>query len=104
MPRRIESPDPMGASALDALTVQQGDYHHLELVESGSLDGVYTIETVVHATDLDLVLSEFHRSLKPGGRTAFYEYDHWSDHGVRQTKLSTEPLSPITSVDGSIWR
>ncbi|KAE8152459.1 S-adenosyl-L-methionine-dependent methyltransferase [Aspergillus avenaceus] len=65
-------------SALNALTVQQGDYHHLQPMASGSFDGVYTTETLVHATDLDRVVSEFYRVLRPGGRIAFYEYDHWS--------------------------
>ncbi|KAF7585909.1 hypothetical protein BBP40_009872 [Aspergillus hancockii] len=67
----------------------QGGYHHLQTAESGTLDGVHTIETLVHAIDLDRVLSQFYRSIKPWGRIAFYEYDHWSDYEVQQTYIST---------------
>ncbi|KAL5365208.1 S-adenosyl-L-methionine-dependent methyltransferase [Aspergillus floccosus] len=60
------------------VTVRQDDYHRLETVDEGSLDGIYTIETLVHARDLPAVLKEFRRVLKPGGRLALYEYDHWA--------------------------
>lgn len=44
------------------------------------MDGVYTMETLVHATDLDKVLRGFFRILKPGGRLVEHEYE---------TKVST---------------
>ncbi|KAM7193231.1 S-adenosyl-L-methionine-dependent methyltransferase [Rhypophila sp. PSN 637] len=59
-----------------SLTVQKMDYHHLEAIPSGSLDGAYTMETFVHATDPEAVLAGFFRVLKPGGRIALFEYDH----------------------------
>ena len=52
------------------------DYHHLEAIPSASLDGAYTVETLVHATDPEAVLAGFFRVLKPGGRVALFEYDH----------------------------
>ena len=52
------------------------DYHHLDGFPTESFDGVYTMETLVHATDPQRVLGEFFRVLKPGGSIALYEYDH----------------------------
>lgn len=58
------------------VTVRKMDYHHLEALDSESFDGVYTMETFVHATDPAAVLAGFHRLLRPGGRLALFEYDH----------------------------
>lgn len=58
------------------VTVRKMDYHHLETIPDASLDGVYTMETLVHATDPEAVLAGFLRALKPGGHVAFFEYDH----------------------------
>ncbi|EKV19535.1 MitM [Penicillium digitatum] len=58
------------------VTAQLGDYHHLEKFPTESLDGVYTIETLVHATDPKAVVEGFVRILKPGGSLALYEYAH----------------------------
>lgn len=55
------------------------DYHHLEPLGSESFDGVYTMETFVHATDPEGVLAGFYRVLRPGGRVAMFEYDHVPD-------------------------
>ncbi|KAK0644636.1 S-adenosyl-L-methionine-dependent methyltransferase [Cercophora newfieldiana] len=58
------------------VTVQHADYHHLDFLPPESLDGVYTMETLVHATDPESVLAGFFRILKPGGHIALFEYDH----------------------------
>ncbi|KAI0124140.1 S-adenosyl-L-methionine-dependent methyltransferase [Xylariales sp. AK1849] len=58
------------------VTVRKMDYHHLESLEDQSFDGVYTMETFVHATDPEAVLAGFYRLLRPGGRIALFEYDH----------------------------
>ncbi|KAK4201927.1 S-adenosyl-L-methionine-dependent methyltransferase [Triangularia verruculosa] len=58
------------------ITVQRMDYHHLETLSDESHDGVYTMETFVHATDPKAVLAGFYRILRPGGRLAQFEYDH----------------------------
>jgi sterol 24-C-methyltransferase len=60
----------------NTITVRKGDYHHLDAFADQTLDGVYTLETFVHATDPEAALAEFFRVLKPGGSAAFYEYDH----------------------------
>ncbi len=52
------------------------DYHHLDALTDESFDGVYTMETFVHATDPERALAEFFRVMKPGGSIAMYEYDH----------------------------
>ena len=52
------------------------DYHHLESLADESFDGVYTMETFVHATTPETVAEGFFRVLKPGGRIAMHEYDH----------------------------
>lgn len=59
-----------------AVTVRKMDYHHLDAFAGASFDGIYTMETFVHATDPERVLQEFLRVLKPGGKIALYEYDH----------------------------
>jgi sterol 24-C-methyltransferase len=51
----------------------EGDYHALAFPDT-SFDGVYTMETFVHAADPERVLSEFHRVLRPGGRIVMFEY------------------------------
>jgi sterol 24-C-methyltransferase len=60
----------------DAVTVRKMDYHHLDAFAAASFDGIYTMETFVHATDPERVLREFLRVLRPGGKIALYEYDH----------------------------
>jgi sterol 24-C-methyltransferase len=55
--------------------VEQGDYQHLNF-GSESFDGVYTMETLVHASDPDLAIQEFSRVLKPSGVLVLVEYEH----------------------------
>jgi ubiquinone/menaquinone biosynthesis C-methylase UbiE len=50
-----------------------GNYHNLPFADA-SFDGVYTMETIVHAHSLDKVLSEFYRILKPRGKVVLFEY------------------------------
>ncbi|KAL8710027.1 MAG: hypothetical protein Q9220_005298 [cf. Caloplaca sp. 1 TL-2023] len=63
----------------DKISVRVGDYHHLDHLSDNSLDGVFTMETFVHANDGKQVLNEFLRVLKPGGTLALYEYWHIGD-------------------------
>lgn len=56
--------------------VRKMDYHHLEGLDEESFDGIYTMETFVHATEPKQVLNGFYRILRPGGRISLFEYDH----------------------------
>ncbi|KAI0099944.1 S-adenosyl-L-methionine-dependent methyltransferase [Nemania sp. FL0031] len=58
------------------IRLRKMDYHNLESLDSQSLDGIYTLETFVHATDPEAALKGFYRLLKPGGRLALFEYDN----------------------------
>lgn len=60
----------------DSITVARGDYHHLDGFASDSLDGAYTMETFVHATDPEAAMAEFFRVIRPGGSIVMFEYDH----------------------------
>lgn len=55
------------------LEVRKMDYHHLENLPDNGFDGVYTMETFVHATEPEVVLENFYRVLRPGGRIALFE-------------------------------
>ncbi|MFI6107066.1 class I SAM-dependent methyltransferase [Streptomyces sp. NPDC051310] len=50
-----------------------GDYHALPFAD-GSFDGLYTMESFVHAADPRQALSEFFRVVRPGGRLVMFEY------------------------------
>jgi sterol 24-C-methyltransferase len=60
----------------DQIKLDVMDYHDLSQLEADEFDGVYTMETFVHATDPLVALQQFRRVLKPGGRLALFEYDH----------------------------
>lgn len=50
-----------------------GDYTKLPYPDN-HFDGVYTLETLVHAPDYKSALLEFRRVLKPGGKLVLFEY------------------------------
>ncbi|KAL4782033.1 S-adenosyl-L-methionine-dependent methyltransferase [Aspergillus varians] len=58
------------------IAVRKMDYHHLENFEAETFDGIYTMETFVHATDPEAVLAGVFRILQPGGHLSLFEYDH----------------------------
>lgn len=72
------------------VTADRGDYHHLENIPDNSLDGIYTMETFVHATDPKAVLEGFKRIIRPGGHIALFEYEH--------NHLENEPDDLATSM------
>ena len=58
------------------VSIRKGDYHDLSDLEDSTFDGIYTMETFVHATSSETAAREFFRVLKPGGALAMFEYDH----------------------------
>ena len=70
------------------ITVTIGDYHHLDVLADESFDGVYTMETFVHATEPEAAATGFFRVLRPGGSLAMYEYDH-VDYSTQRREVST---------------
>lgn len=60
-------------SNISSINLVNADYHALPFADE-SFDGVYTMETLVHAHEFKLVLSEFLRVLKPGGKIVLFEY------------------------------
>lgn len=73
----------------DQLAVKKMDYHHLDSFTDGMFDGIYTMETFVHATDPQAVLRNFFRVLRPGGRLALFEYDHELASGPEKGMVSS---------------
>ncbi|WIM98930.1 methyltransferase domain-containing protein [Actinoplanes oblitus] len=70
------------AGLQDRTEFHLGDYHKLPFPDE-SFDGVYTMETLVHAADPTAVLKEFHRVLRPGGRLVHFEYAHPPQNAMR---------------------
>jgi sterol 24-C-methyltransferase len=59
----------------DNISVSFEDYHNLTSFVDNSFDGIYTMETFVHADDPVKVLQNFYRLLKPGGVLVLHEAD-----------------------------
>ncbi|KAJ8103606.1 S-adenosyl-L-methionine-dependent methyltransferase [Lipomyces tetrasporus] len=83
----------------DAVAVRKMDYHHLDGLADESFDGVYTMETFVHATDPEAAATEFFRVLKPGGSIALFEYDH-ADTASHKLKLSLATINKYAAMPG----
>jgi ubiquinone/menaquinone biosynthesis C-methylase UbiE len=61
------------ANLLDKVHFTKRNYMHLHYPDN-YFDGVYTIETLVHASDYKKALKEFNRVLKPKGKLVLFEY------------------------------
>ena len=55
--------------------VSNGSYEKLDF-DNASFDGVYTMETLVHADDPDQAMREFYRVLKPSEVVTHFKYEH----------------------------
>jgi ubiquinone/menaquinone biosynthesis C-methylase UbiE len=80
------------------VAVQKMDYHHLDGFTGELFDGVYTMETFVHATNPEAALAEFYRVLKPGGTMALYEYDHSLHSAPNDLKESFKQINEYASM------
>lgn len=81
------------------------NYHNLNTFAADSFDGVYTMETFVHATNPEAILTGFYRILRPGSRLVQFEYDHNSldsapcdiaDSIVKVNKYAAMPTNAIS--------
>ena len=74
LPNRLRSSPGINRDIdVSPINLVNADYHDLPFPDE-SFDGVYTMETLVHADHHELVLSEFLRVLRPGGRVVLFEY------------------------------
>lgn len=71
----------------DKITVDYANYHDLSQFPDASFDGIYTMETFVHADDAIKVLDNFKRLLKPGGVMVLHEADFSRDSDKLQDVL-----------------
>ncbi|MHC0431295.1 methyltransferase domain-containing protein [Streptomyces sp. O3] len=62
----------------DRVGFQYGDYMELPFPD-GSFDAVLALESLQNAPELDTVLKELHRVLRPGGRISFSDFSLESD-------------------------
>ena len=83
------------------VSVRLMDYHHLDSLPNGSFNGVYTMETLVHATDPEKALGEFYRVLKSGGSIALYEYDHVDSEAVSKDDISKNLMDSMRQINSS---
>ncbi|KAL8868053.1 MAG: hypothetical protein Q9174_005249 [Haloplaca sp. 1 TL-2023] len=60
----------------DMVSAKWGDFHDLSGMADESFDGVYAVETLLHASDPSKVMGELYRVMKPGGHSVFHVYDH----------------------------
>ncbi len=82
----------------NAVTVHLMNYQNLDGFKDEFFDGVYTMETLVHATNPVKALREFFRVIKPGGSIALYEYDH-TDLGAASKNLPKELLKSMRQIN-----
>ncbi|KAK4569752.1 hypothetical protein LTR86_002721 [Recurvomyces mirabilis] len=96
-----------------SVSVQLGDYHNITAptYPDEKYDGVYTMETFVHADDPQQVLANFYRILRPGGVLVLHEADfHWdSKEGSYEELLHKAGFKNVTIEDYTdnvlpLWR
>lgn len=88
----------------DKVSVSWGDFHDLAEYSNGSFDGIYTMETFVHAEDPYQVLRNFYRLLRPGGVLIHNEADFSRNSTLLQDVLrlshcqNTQEQGALTSM------
>ncbi|KAH3917696.1 hypothetical protein HBH56_043690 [Parastagonospora nodorum] len=80
-----------GYGLQDRIKVDYANYHNLSQFPDASFDGIYTMETFVHADDPIKVLNNFKRLLKPGGVVVLHEADFSRDSDKLQDVLRLSP-------------
>lgn len=88
----------------DVISVRKMDYHRLEGFGHESFDGVYTMETFVHAREPEVALREFFRVLKPGGSISLNEYEYKNldtvPTDVRDTRQLINKYASMPAAEG----
>jgi sterol 24-C-methyltransferase len=84
------------SAQIDPQKFQVGTYMKLPY-ENNTFDGLYTMETLVHAPNYAQALSEFHRVLRPGGKLALFEYSITPEKDV--TADQKEALKAIRRIN-----
>lgn len=77
------------------VSFQEMSYAQLDFPDE-TFDGVYTMETLVHAADAEGVLQQFNRVLKKGGRLVLFEYSRTPDRNM--PKRASEAFRRVNDV------
>ena len=77
------------------VSFQEMSYAQLDFPDE-TFDGVYTMETLVHAADAEGVLQQFNRVLKKGGRLVLFEYSRTPDRNM--PKRASEAFRHVNDV------
>ncbi|KAM0342044.1 hypothetical protein ACHAPU_009772 [Fusarium lateritium] len=80
------------ANVSSQMRIEKMDYHHLDLIDDASLDGVYTMQSISHAYDPKRAIAEFFRVTRPGGRIAMVEVER------RVSNTHDDPNQRLTQV------
>lgn len=76
----------------DQVRFEVGDYHALAFPEN-HFDAAIAVESLLHAVDLEKVLLELHRVLRPGGAVAIAEMTKMSPQAKVPMHGSREPMT-----------
>ncbi|KAF2150103.1 S-adenosyl-L-methionine-dependent methyltransferase [Myriangium duriaei CBS 260.36] len=71
---RLASRNVQKAGLQSQIKAEKSSYQDLAYSD-GAFDGIYTVETFVHATDPEVAAKELVRVIRPGGRLAMHEYE-----------------------------
>ncbi|HCV35456.1 MAG: class I SAM-dependent methyltransferase [Acidimicrobiales bacterium] len=85
--------------ARSRITIEPGTAENLP-VAGGSMDGLWTVNSIHHWVDLDLALAELARALAPGGRIVLMDEDFTHpDHPLHETHHDHEDEMTNVEVD-----
>ncbi|MGH3864307.1 class I SAM-dependent methyltransferase [Actinokineospora sp.] len=88
------------AGVADAVRFEYGDFMSLSYPDN-TFDAILALESLQNAPDLEVVLREFHRVLRPGGRVTFSDFSLRShDDPERLAKfMTTLKLGTLPTLD-----
>ena len=74
------------------------DYYYLDGLQNNLINGVYTIETLIYAIDLEQVLYKFYQVLKLEGSVILYEYDFKFSKAPKYLKDAIDKINTFASM------